>query len=73
MKSTRESVTERLRGLVARLQPWPTGAHLVGGAVRDALRGEASSDLDWVVEDPRAAALELAAAQGGSPFEMDAS
>ncbi|MFA5550592.1 MAG: HD domain-containing protein [Trueperaceae bacterium] len=73
MKSTRESVTERLRGLVARLLPWPTGAHLVGGAVRDALRGEASSDLDWVVEDPRAAALELAAAQGGSPFEMDAS
>ncbi|NLG08329.1 MAG: HD domain-containing protein [Deinococcales bacterium] len=53
-------------------KPWPAGAWLVGGAVRDALLGAAPADLDWLVADPRAAALELAALTGGSPFELDA-
>jgi len=53
-------------------QPWPAGGFLVGGAVRDRLLGKRSSDYDWVVPDPRRAALQMAEAQGGSPFEMDA-
>lgn len=52
--------------------PWPAGGLLVGGAVRDALLGQAPTDLDWVVDDPRAAALALADAGGGAPFQLDA-
>lgn len=51
---------------------WPEGGFLVGGAVRDALLGRQTSDYDWVVPDPRRAALQLADAMGGSAFEMDA-
>lgn len=57
---------------MARLQPWPVGAYLVGGAVRDALLGKQATDLDWVVAEPAAAARALAAAVSGSVFEMDA-
>ena len=61
-----------LRDLRSRLEPWPDGGHLVGGAVRDALLGLPSSDYDWVGSDPRQAALSLGDALGGSAFEMDA-
>lgn len=40
--------------------------------MRDALLGLPSSDYDWVVPDPRRAALSLGDALGGSAFEMDA-
>ncbi len=66
------SAPAAVRDLLAHLRPWPTGGWLVGGALRDALRGARSNDLDWVVADPRSAAQQLAAALGGSPFEMDA-
>ena len=61
-----------MRDLRERLAPWPDGGYLVGGAVRDALLGLPSSDYDWVVSDPRRAALSLGAALGGGAFEMDA-
>ncbi len=51
--------------------PWPEGAQLVGGAVRDALLGRPVADLDWLVADPAASAREHAAALGGSPFLLD--
>lgn len=43
----------------------------MGGAVRDALLGVAPQDLDWLVPDPRRAALAAAELLGGSPFELD--
>lgn len=67
----RGGAAEAAKELVERLQPWPQGGYLVGGAVRDALLGTRSNDFDWVVPDPRRAANELALALGGSPFEMD--
>jgi len=39
--------------------------------VRDWLRGVAPKDFDWAVPDPGAAARELAAQVGGSPFALD--
>ena len=53
------------------LPPFPPGAVLVGGAARDWLRGVAPKDFDWAVPDPKAAARELAARVGGSPFPLD--
>lgn len=53
------------------LPTFPSGALLVGGAVRDWLRGVAPGDFDWAVPDPAAAARELAAQEGGSPFPLD--
>ncbi len=55
----------------SQFKPWPVGAWLVGGAVRDALLGVAPKDLDWVAHDPRKAALATAELTGGSPVEMD--
>ncbi len=51
--------------------PTPEGGLLVGGAVRDALLGRATRDLDWLVPDPEAAARRAAAASGGSAFALD--
>lgn len=51
--------------------PWPPGALLVGGAVRDILLGLQPADLDWQVPDPAAAARAHAAAVGGSVFALD--
>lgn len=51
--------------------PWPDGALLVGGAVRDALLGRQPVDFDWLVLDPRQAARDLAAALGGPVFTLD--
>ncbi|HWG85747.1 MAG TPA: HD domain-containing protein [Deinococcales bacterium] len=51
--------------------PWPPGALLVGGAVRDLLLGREPGDYDWLVPDPAAAAGWLAAAAGGSAFQVD--
>jgi putative nucleotidyltransferase with HDIG domain len=46
-------------------------AWVVGGAVRDALRGVASADVDLVVDgDAGAAAKALARATGGAPFAL---
>ncbi|GAA5533056.1 CCA tRNA nucleotidyltransferase [Deinococcus aluminii] len=53
------------------LPPFPAGALLVGGAVRDWLRGVAPKDFDWAVPDPAQAARELAAQVGGSAFLLD--
>src|SRR5262245_45167398 len=48
-------------------------AWVVGGAVRDALLGEAVTDLDLAVAgDPRAAARALAAELGEHAFELSA-
>lgn len=71
-RADRAAPLDTLTELVSGLNPWPEGGYLVGGAVRDALLGKGSSDLDWVVKDPRRAANDLAAVLGGSPFEMDA-
>ncbi len=51
--------------------PWPEGAVLVGGAVRDALLGRPTTDLDWLVADPAASARRHAELLGGSQFLMD--
>lgn len=51
--------------------PWPAGAVLVGGAVRDALLGRGATDLDWLVKDPELSAKQHAEALHGSPFLMD--
>ncbi len=51
--------------------PWPPGALLVGGAVRDALLGRPARDLDWLVPDPAASADRQARELGGSAFLMD--
>jgi poly(A) polymerase len=51
--------------------PVPEGAYLVGGAVRDSLRGIPAQDLDWLVSEPEASALESARAVGGRPFRLD--
>ncbi|KQR08758.1 HD domain-containing protein [Deinococcus sp. Leaf326] len=53
------------------LPPFPPGALLVGGAVRDWLRGVTPHDFDWAVPDPAAAARELAARLGGAVFPLD--
>lgn len=54
------------------LPPFPPGALLVGGAVRDWLRGVAPHDYDWAVPDPAGAARTLAGGVGGSAFPLDA-
>lgn len=46
-------------------------AFLVGGAVRDALLGRASTDRDWLVGDPEVSARRFAEATGGAPFALD--
>jgi len=51
--------------------PWPEGAALVGGAVRDALLGRPATDLDWLVADPAASSRRHAELLGGSRFLMD--
>lgn len=53
------------------LPPFPPGAVLVGGAVRDWLRGVPPKDFDWAVPDPEAGARQLAAGIGGSAFPLD--
>ena len=51
--------------------PWPEGALLVGGAVRDALLGRRPVDLDWLVVEPERAARAHAEAVGGPVFPLD--
>lgn len=53
------------------LPPFPPGAVLVGGAVRDWLRGVPPKDYDWAVPDPADAAKVLAATTGGAVFALD--
>ncbi|MHA0034492.1 HD domain-containing protein [Deinococcus sp. PESE-13] len=53
------------------LPPFPPGAALVGGAVRDWLRGVRSADYDWAHPDPAAGARALAALVGGAAFPLD--
>ncbi|MFC5849069.1 CCA tRNA nucleotidyltransferase [Deinococcus petrolearius] len=53
------------------LPSFPPGALLVGGAVRDWLRGVAPHDFDWAVPGPAAAAQGLAARRGGAAFPLD--
>ena len=55
----------------SKCSPWPPGALLVGGAVRDLLLGLQPADLDWQVPDPAAAAQRQAATVGGSVFALD--
>lgn len=55
----------------SQFKPWPAGGLLVGGAVRDALLGLNSRDLDWLVAEPAAAARASAAESGGSIVAMD--
>lgn len=55
----------------SQFKPWPAAGLLVGGAVRDALLGHTSRDLDWLVADPAAAAHASAALSGGSVVVMD--
>ncbi|MEX2543132.1 MAG: HD domain-containing protein [Trueperaceae bacterium] len=51
--------------------PVPSGAYLVGGAVRDTLLGVEPADLDWLVSDPETACREISEATGGRPFALD--
>ena len=53
------------------LPPFPPGAVLVGGAVRDWLRGVTPGDFDWAHPDPAAGARALAAQLGGAAFALD--
>ncbi|WP_034384885.1 HD domain-containing protein [Deinococcus sp. YIM 77859] len=53
------------------LPPFPAGALLVGGAVRDWLRGLAPRDFDWAASSPAQAAQALAAQVGGPAFALD--
>ena len=73
VRDLRERV-RRLRGM-ERLLPALEGlapAYLVGGGVRDLLRGEHGVDLDLAVEgDARVAARELAARLGGQAREHE--
>lgn len=62
---------ERKRLTLSAFTPRPAGGILVGGAVRDALLGRASSDWDWIVADPQVAASALAQRVGGDVFAMD--
>ena len=55
----------------AQCTPWPPGALLVGGAVRDLLLGREPVDLDWSVAEPAESAREQADAVGGSVFALD--
>lgn len=50
--------------------PWPPSALLVGGAVRNALLGQATNDYDWLVPNPAQAARAYQAAHGGSLFVL---
>lgn len=50
---------------------WPEDAVLVGGAVRDLLRGRVPNDWDWAAPDPRRAAETLATTLGGAVFALD--
>lgn len=63
--------SDQVRVDTGQCTPWPSGGLLVGGAVRDLLRGAEPRDLDWLVVDPEAAARETAAAVGGSCFALD--
>src|SRR5690625_2281156 len=51
--------------------PWPEGGHLVGGAVRDALLGQETADLDWLVAQPERAASLAARLLDGADFALD--
>lgn len=51
--------------------PFPEGAYLVGGAVRDALLGRTPTDSDWLVPDPEEAARRDAELLGGQAFVLD--
>lgn len=57
----------------AALPPFPPGAVLVGGAVRDRLLGHLPRDFDWVCADPGAAARAWAQdwTPGGTVFALD--
>ncbi|GGJ61729.1 HD domain-containing protein [Deinococcus aquiradiocola] len=66
----RSPVPPRLRPLVLNGR-WPDGAVLVGGAVRDVLRGVTPKDWDWAAPDPHAAAERLAGLLGGAVFALD--
>ena len=67
------SLTSRGTVVIAteEFKPWPEGGLLVGGAVRDALLGRVSRDLDWLVAEPRAAAEALAARLDAPLFPLD--
>ena len=56
---------------MSRFAPLPAGGFLVGGAVRDTLLGRESSDLDWLVEDPRRQAEAAGEQLGARPFQLD--
>ena len=53
--------------------PWPDGGYLVGGAVRDALLGVETEDLDWLVAQPERAASLAAQLLDGAHFALDES
>ncbi|MBB6097916.1 poly(A) polymerase [Deinobacterium chartae] len=50
---------------------FPPGALLVGGAVRDLLRGVQPKDFDWIAPDPERAARDLEAAGEGTAVCLD--
>jgi poly(A) polymerase len=52
-------------------KPFPDGGWLVGGAVRDALLGRSTTDLDWLVTQPERAASLAASLLEGAAFSLD--
>lgn len=54
-----------------RFGPRPHDGIVVGGAVRDALLGRPSSDVDWLVPDAERAAYDLAERTEGHAFALD--
>lgn len=54
-----------------RFGPRPRDGIVVGGAVRDALLDRPWTDVDWLVPDAEAAALELAERTRGHAFALD--
>jgi poly(A) polymerase len=52
-------------------KPFPDGGYLVGGAVRDALLGRRTTDLDWLVTQPARAASLAAGLLDGAAFSLD--
>lgn len=51
--------------------PFPDGGYLVGGAVRDALLGRSTHDLDWLVSQPERTASLAANLLEGAAFALD--
>lgn len=57
---------------MAQFTPHPRRGYLVGGAVRDLLRGQPPQDLDWLTPEPEAEARRAAETLRGSAFALDA-